>query len=99
MTLPAFSLRPRSLAPLAVLLLLPAACLAWAFWPTFVDLAQSWNDPQYSHGYLVPVFAAFLLWTRRGRLDRAALRPSAWGLAPLAGGLGLLLTGALSRPG
>jgi exosortase len=83
------------LAPLVALLFLPAACLAWAFWPTFLDLAQSWNDPQYSHGYLVPVFAACLLWIRRGRLDRAALRPSWWGLSPLAAGLALRLCGGL----
>jgi exosortase len=94
MTTPAFTLHPRSLAPLVALLALPAACLAWAFWPTFVELAHSWNDPQYSHGWLVPVFAAVLLWMRRGRLDRAALRPSWWGLAPLAAGLALHLVGA-----
>lgn len=85
--------RPRPWAPL--LLLIPAACLAWAFLPTFTDLAQAWSaDPQYSHGWLVPAFAALLLWLRRRKLDAAALRPTWWGLAPLAAGLMLRLAGA-----
>ena len=75
--------------PAVAALLIPTACLFWAFWPTFVELVEQWNhNPQYSHGYLVPVFAAVLLWLRRDRLDRAALRPSWWGLAPLAAGSG-----------
>jgi exosortase len=94
MKLSAIRLQPTSLAPLAAFLLLPAACLAWALWPTFVELTRAWNDPQYSHGWLVPVFAAFLLWSRRGKLDAAALRPSWWGLPPLAVGLALRLVGA-----
>jgi exosortase len=86
--------RPRPWATL-LLLLIPSACLVWAFLPTFIELAQAWNaDPQYSHGYLVPVFAAVLLWLRRRKLDAAALRPTWWGLAPLAAGVLLRLVGA-----
>ena len=94
MTAAAPAPRPRPW-PALLLLLIPSACLVWAFLPTLIDLVQTWNtDPQYSHGFLAPVFAAFLLWLRRGRLDRAALRPSWWGLAPLAAGLVLRLGGA-----
>ena len=94
MTVTAAAPRLRYGLPLLALLL-PAACLAWAFWPTLIDLALTWNgNPQYSHGYLVPVFAAALLWLRRKRLDAAALRPSWWGLLPLAAGLALRLGGA-----
>jgi exosortase len=76
-------------------LLAPTACLTWAFWTTLTELAQTWHDnPQYSHGYLVPGFALALLWLRRDRFDRAAMRPSLWGLPLLAGGLGLRLYGA-----
>jgi len=86
--------RPR-LWPAFLLVLIPSACLVWAFLPTLVDLVQTWNsDPQYSHGFLAPIFAALLLWLRRGRLDRAALRPSWGGLAPLAAGVALRLGGA-----
>lgn len=51
--------------PPQILLTLIASCgfLGWAFWPTLEFLASKWsNDPQYSHGFLVPFFSAYLLW-------------------------------------
>src|SRR5262245_48198023 len=90
-TTPSFSLR--SLAPLAPAAIVSAALL-WAFAPTFVELSQAWNNPTYSHGWLVPVFAAFLLWMRREQLEADRLQPSFWGLALLAAGLGLRLVGS-----
>jgi len=54
--------------------------LAWAYWPTFQALAQRWShDPKYSHGFLVPVFALVLLWSRQGKIPRQPLEPSWWG--------------------
>jgi exosortase len=71
-----------------------AVALAWAYAPTLRDMAERWSqDPRYSHGYLVPVFALFVLWVRRDRLDRAALRPSWAGLVLLAAGVLLHLAG------
>src|SRR5207247_9586811 len=65
------------------------ASLLWAYWPTLGDLVGRWsNDPRYSHGYLVPPFAAVLLWLRRRQLAAGALRPSGWGLPLLAAGGG-----------
>jgi exosortase len=85
--------RLRSLFPIAILLF-PVLGLVWAFAPTLEDLQRTWaTNPQYSHGYLVPVFAAYLLWSRRQRLDRSALHPSLLGLPLLALGLGLRLWG------
>lgn len=44
-----------------------AGCVAWSYWQTFTELARRWtHDPQYSHAFLVPAFAAWLLWWRRG---------------------------------
>ncbi|MFL5330436.1 MAG: exosortase/archaeosortase family protein [Gemmataceae bacterium] len=64
-----------------------AGLTAWAYWPTFVSLTTVWHDnAQYSHGYLVPPFAAYLLWLRRDQF------PTTRNPAPLSGGL-LLLTG------
>ncbi|MCI0380012.1 MAG: exosortase/archaeosortase family protein [Gemmataceae bacterium] len=43
--------------------------LLWAYWTTLADISWRWsNDPQYSHGYLVPLFAVALLWLRRGNI-------------------------------
>jgi exosortase len=48
-------------------------------------MAEHWlKDPQYTHGYLVPLFSIYLLWARRDRLARVRLAPSWWGLLPVA---------------
>src|SRR4051812_34134672 len=87
--------RPPRPATLAVVLGAGLASLLWAYWPTLGDAAQSWSqDPQYSHGYLVPAFVLLLLWLRRDRLATDALRPSWWGAPLLAAGITLRLVGA-----
>jgi exosortase len=52
---------PRS----TLMLFIPCGLLtAWAFLPTFQFLFDKWvDDPQYSHGFLVPVFSAYLLYS------------------------------------
>jgi exosortase len=90
---PAPPTRPRNLVPLLALAV-PAVCLLWAFGSTFVELTQAWADPQYSHGFLVPIFALALLYLRRQRLAIDQVQPSAWGFALLLAGLGLRLIGA-----
>src|SRR5262245_9429646 len=68
--------------------------LAYAYGPTLGIVAGRWSThPQYSHGYLVPVFAVVLLWLRRAQLAGVTWRGSAWGLLVLAAGLGLHLLG------
>jgi exosortase len=53
------------MARLGVAVLL-GATLCWAYWPMFASIAERWaHEPQYSHGYFVPLFALFLLWDRR----------------------------------
>jgi exosortase len=37
------------------------------YWPTLVDLANTWSSQaDYSHGYVVAPIAAYLLWLRKG---------------------------------
>lgn len=68
--------------------------LVWAFWPTFQGLAHKWaTDPGYSHGFLVPLFSAYLLWLRRDGL-RSEAPAWGWGMVFLLAGLGLRLLGA-----
>jgi exosortase len=58
-------------------------------------MAQRWgHDPRYSHGYLVPAFAIFLLWTRREVLFARPCEPSWWGLLLIALGVALKFAGA-----
>jgi exosortase len=54
-------------------------CLVWCYWPTLLSMADRWShDPQYSHGFLVPVFAAVVLWHRRALLPDVR-QPVWWG--------------------
>lgn len=54
-----------------------------------------WHDPNYGHGFLVPVFAGFVLWKKRERLTRVAIKPANFGLLVMLGAVGLLLVGSL----
>jgi exosortase len=57
--------------PLAAL----GALLVWAYLPMLTVFGDKWlNDPQYSHGLLVPFFSAYLI-RRAWRDAPAALRP------------------------
>ncbi len=70
-------------------------CLLWSYWPTLRELGERWaDDPQYSHGYLVPAFALYLLWRQRARLAGGASRPSWWGVGLILAGLALRLVGS-----
>ena len=43
-----------------------AAALLWSYRPILEWLVQAWSrNPDYSHGFLVPVFSAALVWLRR----------------------------------
>jgi exosortase len=82
----------RSLPPALVGILLALAGVGlWAYWPTLGTMAHKWmSDPQYSHGYLVPVFAVVLLGLRRSHLAGVQFRINAWGVP-------LFLVGVLLR--
>jgi exosortase len=58
-------------------------------------LQRRWSDdPRYSHGYLVPIFALFLLWSRRNLFSTKAGRSSLLGVVLIAGGAATKLAGA-----
>lgn len=69
-----------------------AALMAWAYAPTLAFLSEKWvGDPQYSHGFLVPLFSGYLLYQNRDRFRLADFRP--W---PIVGG-GVLVLAAVLR--
>jgi exosortase len=79
----------------AVLIALAGLCLVWAHAPALADMVHRWStDPQYSHGFLVPLFAALVLWVRRGQHPDLALRPDWWGLPWLLLAVSLRLAAA-----
>ena len=56
---------------------------------------QWWNDPNYGHGFFVPVFAAYILWRERCRRREVPIRTSNWGLPVMLSAIGLLILGTL----
>lgn len=87
----------RSPVPLgrAVPLTLLAGGILWAYLPVLAEMSRKWlEDPQYSHGYLVPVFSAYLLWRSRKEASSEEIRPEWLGCAPLLAGVVLRLAGA-----
>jgi exosortase len=77
---------------IAVLLTL----LLWLYYPTLRHLVgQWWHDPNFSHGFFVPLFSAFVVWQERSALLRLRLQPSLWGLFALAAALCILVVGQL----
>ena len=80
-----------SVWPMRICVIALIAIIGWTFWPTIVELCQKWlHDPQYSHGLLVPGFALYLLWTRRGMLATC-------GSPQVAAGLGCLILAVACR--
>jgi exosortase len=62
-------------------------CLA-LYYPALQGLVRAWlDDPNYSHGFLIPLLSAYFVWERRDRLRALSREPSAWGLALLLAGL------------
>jgi len=73
-----------------------AGALAWLYAPVLAHLVRQWmHDPNYSHGFFVPAFSAFVIWTEKRRLQQLPLRPSWTGLIVLAFALIVLTAGTL----
>lgn len=58
-------------------------------------VADWWNNPNFSHGFFVPLFSIFIAWQRRKTLASLPLQPSWVGLLIIAGALGVLVVGVL----
>ena len=57
-------------------------------------LVTDWYElPDFSHGFLIPFFVAYILWHKRSTLARTPLRPSWAGLPLVLLGLFLLMVG------
>src|ERR1700722_17545887 len=70
--------------------------MVWLYYSILFRLALQWGeDPNFSHGFLVPVFSIFVVWRNRFRLFGLPLRPCSWGLLIVAFSLIVLVIGVL----
>ncbi len=77
-------------------LLAPLAAIALLYAPVVPAMARDWStDENYSHGFLIPLISAYLLWTRRHDLAEAlrGARPSVFGLLGCLAALVLYIMG------
>lgn len=76
----------------AVLLVL----IAWLYGSILARLFAQWmNDPNFSHGIFVPIFAAYVLWQNRSKLKQIERAPSWAGVPILVCALVMLTLGVL----
>ncbi len=64
--------------------------ITWCYWNTLVGVARQWDNPKYSHGYLVPLFTAVLIWMRREPWGTVA-NSARWA------GVGMITAGLFAR--
>jgi len=80
---------------------LAVAAFAVVFWDGLTFMAEHWDTEEYSHGSLIPVIAAFLIWQQKDALEQALSaggggRGAAAGFGVVLFGLFLGLMGELS---
>lgn len=72
--------------------------LVYSYWPGLLNARSSWDNPQYSHGWIVPLFTLGLLfWWRQPVADEIALSGRMAGLGLLAASFALRLAVARYR--
>ncbi|HET7059171.1 MAG TPA: exosortase A [Nitrospiraceae bacterium] len=82
--------------PAALVIGVLVALLAGLYHEVLVKLGIQWNnDPDYSHGFLVPVLVGYFVWERWDRLKVVRIAPSPWGMAVLGWGLLMLVIGSV----
>jgi exosortase len=58
-------------------------------------VSQWWTDPDYGHGFFVPLFSGYILWRERRRWINIERRPSNFGFLVMLVAVGMLLIGSL----
>lgn len=51
-------------APASILLGVALVCIGFQYWDGLTDMVQAWSRDEYSHGYIIPFVAAYLLMRR-----------------------------------
>lgn len=82
--------RVRALAPYLLIFGLIAAI----YLRVLIKLVHDWyTNPDFSHGFVIPIFVAYLLWKQKDRIQLVSLRAAWAGVGCVALALAVLLTG------
>lgn len=80
----------------AALLFFVVAGAAYLVGDSLAAIVRRWAQPEFSHGYLIPVVAIFVLWQRRSHFASAERRGGWLGAGAFAVGLALALAGGFA---
>ncbi|MFQ5588275.1 MAG: VPLPA-CTERM-specific exosortase XrtD [Nitrospiria bacterium] len=68
--------------------------VSFLYYPVLLGLADDWwNDPDYSHGLLVPFISLYFIWDKKDRLKQLSFRADYRGLLVLLSGVSILTLG------
>ena len=85
-----------SILPGAVQLTLLFVLFAVLYHDILAKLALQWaKDPNWSHGFLVPLFSGYVIWRKWDRVRRTPIMPNWLGLFVLLGAMCTLVLGVL----
>lgn len=73
------------------------AMLIYSYWPGLLNAQASWSNPQYSHGWIVPLFSAGLLFWWRQPIQPVTLTARLAGLGLLVASFAMRLLAARYR--
>jgi exosortase len=69
-------------------LIITALLLAGLYYPVIPSMIMDWyEDPNYSHGFIVPIIAGYFLYQRLNDLKKTSVAPSNIGLVVIVAGL------------
>jgi exosortase len=72
-------------------------CIAILYYTVFKTIIVDWsNDPDFSHGFLIPFFSLFIVWQRTDELEKLEVTPNNFGILIMLIGLFFLIIGNLA---
>lgn len=78
------------------LLVVAAIALAVLFRDGIEAMFLTWQEPEYNHGYFIPIIALYLFWLKARELREVAHQPAWAGVVVVIVGLAMLMLGELS---
>jgi len=95
---PASARRASGIVPAVPLwqLVVLSGIILWLYRAILIHLVgQWWHDPNFSHGFFVPLFSALVIWQERQKFSELPLRPSWSGMAIAALAMCILVVGQM----
>jgi exosortase len=85
---------PRTLYSVYIQLFILVSSFLILFNQTITELIADWsNSDNYSHGFLIPFIAGYMIWQKREELSQIAVNKNNWGLLIIAAGMVLHIMG------